>query len=82
MPFSIPSTLEKHMRKCTGAAKFRPSAKELALFNDNNQDLFNERTMGKGFGGISWSASLLASKDFSINKLVDSPGAKEIGMMS
>jgi len=81
MPFSIPSTLEKHMRKCTGSPKYRTNSKELALFNENNRDLFNERTM-KGFNGISWSASLLASKDtFSMPKLIDS-STKEIGMMT
>ena len=86
MPFSIPSTLEKHMRKCTGPTKFRPSAKELAMFTDNNQDLFTERKVfseNKGFPGISWSASLLTSKDtFSVPKLLDAPSSKEIGMMT
>jgi len=86
MPFSIPSTLEKHMRKCTGPTKFRPSAKELAMFTENNQDLFPERkafSENKVFPGISWSASLLTSKDtFSIPKLVEAPSSKEIGMMT
>ena len=93
MPFSIPSTLEKHMRKCTGSPAFRPSAKEIDLFRENNQDIKvgvlghniykSEPDLPKGFGGISWSASLLASKDaFSISKLVDSTSPKEIGMMT
>ena len=72
MPFSIPSTLEKHMRKCSAAKGFsRPktSSSDLSLTS-----------------GITLSASLLASK-YSITDIHNSmksimDSKKEIGLMS
>jgi len=69
MPFSIPSTLEKHMRKCSAGKNFSSSGK-----SSTNLSLGS---------GITLSASLLASKynDYSSMKsLLDTK--KEIGMMS
>ena len=73
MPFSIPSTLEKHMRKCSQGKGF--SSKKSSSSSE----------LGLG-SGITLSASLLASK-YNISDLHSSMKSimdtkKEIGLMS
>jgi len=75
MPFSIPSTLEKHMRKCSGSKSF--GASEMPLYGESGNKGYNN--------SITLSASLLASKYsmsdmHSMKNIMDTK--KEIGMMS
>ena len=75
MPFSIPSTLEKHMRKCSAAKGF-----------SNRNGSSSELRLGSGIT-LSATASLLASKysgmtdiHSSMSNIIDTK--KEIGLMS